>query len=136
MELKQYCDRVATDEELVQFIRLRGEGGTFGPGIGRIESMYYRLNEADLGRIEAEYDRRYPNSGRDSAKGSSGGDSLGGRFCLEEESPKDSGSPRGGLYVWFAGDDGGGCKSQGKSATIGSPRGGGSPRTGGCAGGR
>ncbi len=117
-----YSEEMATEEELVQFVRLRREGGTFGPGIERIETAYYRLDEAGLGRIEAECDRRYPNSGHDSVKGSFGGDSLGGRFC-REETARGSVSPRGGRYVWVAGYDSDGCRSQGKSATIGSPGG-------------
>lgn len=125
-----YGEDPATDEELVQFVRLRNNGGYFGPGIGRIESIYYRLNDVDLRRIEAEYDRRYRNNGRDSVKGTFVGESLRGRFCREAESPKDSGSPKGGNYVWVADDDSDGCRSSGKSATIGSPRCGGSPRGG------
>lgn len=126
-----YGEDPATDEELVQYVKLRTEGGEFGPDIERIESIYYRLDEADLRRIEAEYDRRYPNSGRGSSEGPiSVGDSASGRE-IREETARGSNSPRGGRYTWVADDDSSGRDSSEKNSSITgncSPRGTVSPR--------
>lgn len=88
-----YGEETASEEELVQFVRLGKNGGYFCPGIGRIETAYYRLDEADLGRIEAEYGRRH---GRDSSEGVSASGSLC-RNCSPRggSSPRGGGSPRG-----------------------------------------